>query len=51
MVLGMIVADINSLLSTLSLLIVKSLLVLRLRAIWNKDLVGESARNMCHSLY
>ena len=28
----------------LNLLVVKSLLVLRLRAIWNKDLIGKSAR-------
>ena len=30
----------------LNLLAVKTLLVLRLRAIWNKDLIGKRAKNM-----
>jgi len=40
------VADVNSFFTTLNTLVVKLLLVLRLRAIWNKDLIGERARNM-----
>jgi len=31
----------------LNSLAVKILLVLRLRAIWSKDLIGERAKNMC----
>jgi len=41
------VADVNSFFTVLNTLVVKSLLVLRLRAIWNKNLLGERARNMC----
>jgi len=41
------VADVNSFFTVLNALVVKSLLVLRLRAIWSKDLIGEIARNMC----
>jgi len=40
------VADVNSFLSMFNTLVVKILLVLRLRAIWNKNLIGERARNM-----
>ena len=41
------IADVNSFLTTLNMLIVKSLLVLRLRAIWDKNFIGERVRNMC----
>ena len=44
--LGTIVADVNSFISLLTSSVVKTLLVLRLRAIWNKDFIGEGARNM-----
>jgi len=40
------VSDVNSFLSILNTLVMKTLLVLRLRAIWNKNLIGERARNM-----
>ena len=40
------VADVNRLFATLNTLIVKILLVLHLRAIWNKDLISEKTRNM-----
>ena len=40
------VSDVNSFLTTLNSLLVKILMVLHLRAIWNKDLVGEIARYM-----
>ena len=40
-------ADVNSFFTVLNTLVVKSLLVLRLRAIWGKDLIGERARTMC----
>jgi len=41
------VADVNSFFTMLNTLVVKILLVLRLRAIWNKDLIGKRARRMC----
>ena len=41
------VADVNSCFTMLNTLIVKILLVLRLRAIWNKDLIGKRAGSMC----
>ena len=40
-------ADVKSLFKALNTLVVKILLVLRLRAIWNKDFIGERARNIC----
>jgi len=40
------VADVNRFFKILNILAVKSLLVLRLRAIWNKDLIGKRACNM-----
>jgi len=40
------VADVNRFLATLNTLVVKILLVLRLRVIWNKDFISEKARNI-----
>jgi len=39
-------ADVNRFIMLLNALVAKSLLVLRLRAIWNKDFIGEKARKM-----
>ena len=41
------VADVNRFVTVLNTLVVKSLLVLRLRAVWNKDLIGKRAKNIC----
>jgi len=41
------VADVNSLITTLNILAVKTLLILHLRAIRNKNFIGEMARSMC----
>jgi len=40
------IADVNRLITLFNILVVKSLLVLRLRAIWNKNLIGERAGNI-----
>ena len=40
------VADVNSFFTTLNALVVKILLVLCLWAIWNKDFIGERARDI-----
>ena len=40
------VADVNRFMTALNSLVVKILLVLRLRAVWNKDLIGGRAKNM-----
>ena len=44
------VADVNRFLTMLNTLVVKILLVLRLRAIWNKDFISEKARIMANGL-
>ena len=41
------VAAVNRFLTVLNTLVVKSLLVLRLQAIWSKNLIGRRARSMC----
>ena len=40
------VADVNRFVTVLNTLVVKSLLVLRLRAVWNKDLIGKRAKSI-----
>ena len=45
------VPDIIRFITVLNTLVVKSLLVLRLRAIWNKDLIGKGAKNMCQWIH
>jgi len=40
-------ADVSRFFTMLNALVVKILLVLRLRAIWSKDLMGERNINMC----
>jgi len=45
------VPDINRFITVLNTSVVKSLLVLRLRAIWHKEFIGERARNICQWIH